>query len=440
MQVWSPQHRLVRSSFARSVALLVSGAALAYGVTALVAPILSRVYTPADFGLLALFTSVVSILAEAASWRYEMAIVLPREEHDAIDLLALSSWIVLAMSVGALGCVAIAGRPLAHLLKSPQLAEFLWWLPLALFALGISQAFSLWATRRKGFRLISISQVTRALGAALVQSAAGFLHAGAAGLVGGRIAGDGTAALTLGAQILHADRGLWRRLLKPDPTHLKRLAREFSDFPKFSLPQGLINALSQSVPAFVLAGFYDPQAVGLYAMGHRLLYLPSRFVGQSVRQVFLQRASEARAHGGDLPRLLVRTTLGLFAIGLLPALLIIVAGPQLFTFALGAEWTRAGQYAQWMVLWLFFLFVNPPAVVLTQVLRIQHLLLIFDCALLVCRAAALIVGGIYFDALTSVALFSIVGAVFNLALIVGMLIYCRRLKGRSPASLDTRGA
>jgi lipopolysaccharide exporter len=175
--------------------------------------------------------------------------------------------------------------------------------------------------------------------------------------------------------------------------------------------------------------------VGLYAMGHRLLYLPSRFLGQSVRQVYLQKASEAHAHGGDLHRLFARTTLGLVALGTPLALAVILFGPPLFRIALGPAWGESGVYAQWMVLWLFFGFINPPAAVLLQVLRLQHWLLLFDVALLAARCGALLIGGRSYSPLTTIALFSIVGAVFNAALPIALWFYTRR--HRPSPSLDS---
>ena len=416
--------RACASAFARNAAILASGTAVGHALTALAAPVLSRIYDPAQFGLLALFTAAVSILTDAASWRYGLAVVLPPGDEDAANLFALACWVVAGTALATLIAVSLGGRWVAGVLGSPALATYLWWVPAALLATGLAENFSYWATRTKEFPRISAAQVTRAGGTALVQVAAGLLRGGTGGLIGGRVAGEGVGLLTLAGQICKRDGARIRRALSR--RRMRHLAREYADFPKFGLPQALVNAVSQSVPVFLLAYFFDATIVGLYAMAHRLLQLPARFIGQSVRQVFLQRASEAHAAGGDLSALAARTTAGLAAMGLVPALVIVFLGPQLFELFLGAEWTTTGVYARWMILWLFFAFINPPATVLTQVLRKQRFLLVFDIAQLIGRTALVVLAGLHSSALTAVALFSVAGALFNAFLVVTMLLYSRK--------------
>ncbi len=425
------------SRFARNVGVLVSGTAIGYALTALISPVLSRIFDPAAFGLLAVFSSVLSILGEAATGRYELAILLPKEDEEGANLFALTALVACGASAITLLGVALAGRPFAQLLKSPEIAPFLWWLPPALLALGVGAAISHWMTRRRNFRAISGAQIYRSAGTAATQMATGFLRTGPIGLIAGRVAGEALSSIGLALSIPAADRAFLKRSIRK--VEIRRLAHAYRDFPKFSMPQGLVNAISQSVPSFLLTAFYDSQIVGFYAMGHRLLYLPSRFLGQAVRQVFLQRSSETQAHGGDIHRLFTRTTLGLFAMGLVPALIIILFGPPFFRVVLGSNWEEAGVYAQWMAVWLFFGFVNPPAAVLMQVLRLQQYLLAFDIALLLARTAALVIGGMAYSPLTSIALFSIVGAVFNAALPVAMWWYTRRHRDLRPALSEDDG-
>jgi len=421
---WPLLREAAASAFARNVAILVSGTTLGYGLTALIAPVLSRLYTPADFGLLALFTSIASILAEAASGRYELAVVLPDRDQESANLLAL------AVLVAAAGCgllcagVALGARPLAELLESPALAPYLWWIPPAVLAIALQRALSYWMTRRRAFRTVSTMHVARAIGVAGVQVGVGAAEATAGGLIGGRAVGEALGGLALLAQLPRGDRHLLRTAITG--RQMRAVARAYADFPKFSMPQGLLNAISQSVAALLLAAFFSAETVGLYAMAHRLLYLPSRFLGQSIRQVYVQQASERHARGGNLHRLFARTTVGLALLGLAPALLIVLWGPALFGFLLGEAWTLAGAYARWMVVWLFFGFLNPPATMLMQVLRRQRALLWFDLALFVCRSAALLVGGTWGTPLATVAVFSLIGGVFNAGLILALWVYTRR--------------
>lgn len=414
--------RALASPFVRNVAVLSSGTALAQVATAAATPVLSRLYDPVHFGLFALFASVVSILAEAASGRFELAIVLPKEDDDALDVLGLALICVGATSVAALLATALAGGWVAARLGEPSLASLLWWVPPALLVIGVFRSLSNWATRKKRFPVISLAQIVRALGIVTVQIISGFAGVGAVGLIGGRTAGETAAAGALWTRLGDAV----GRLRGASWSRMRALASEYADFPKYNLPQSLINAFSQSVAVFLLAGYFGAAVAGIYGMAHRLLVLPSRLISQSVRQVFFQRAGEAHARGLPVFPLLARTTFGLAGVVVLPVVIVVFAGPWIFGFVLGEEWIPAGHYARWMALWLFFVYINPPAVVLAQVLRKNHYLLIYDAALLVCRLAVLAFAGSRYDALTAVALFAGVGAVFNAGWIVFMLGLSRK--------------
>lgn len=413
---------VVASPFVRNVALLTSGTAAGQVITALATPALSRLYSPAELGVFALFLSVVSILSEVASGGYELAVVLPRDDDDAINVLALAGLCVCATVVITLLAVALGGGWAAGVLKSPSIGDLLWWAPPALLAIGLARCLGSWGTRAKRFSSLTLSHGVRALGIVVVQVGAGFAGTGAAGLVGGRVWGEITALGALSVSL----RDLLPRLASASWARMKRLAAEYSDFPRYNLPQSLINSVSQSIPTLLLAAYFDATVVGIYAMANRLLVLPSRLISQPVRQVFLQKAAETKASDGRLFPLLVKATAGLAAVVIVPVVVVMIWGPWIFGFFLGDEWTSAGHYARWLVLWLFFVYVNPPAITLGQVLRKNHYMLVYDIALLAFRAAAIVIGGTRLDALTTIALFSIVGAVFNAGWITFMLVLSQR--------------
>jgi O-antigen/teichoic acid export membrane protein len=179
----------------------------------------------------------------------------------------------------------------------------------------------------------------------------------------------------------------------------------------------MVNAVSQNIPAYMLAAFFSPSVLGFYWFTHRLLSAPSRLVAEAVRKVFYQQVSEKYARGGSVYSDLWKTTAGLLGIGIVPAVLILVTGPQLFSFAFGHEWQVAGVYAQWLTIWWLVGFVNVPSTMLIHVFGLQHLLLSYEVVLAIARVCAIAVGAYIGDDVTSIMLFSIVGALFNGAII-----------------------
>ena len=137
--------------------------------------------------------------------------------------------------------------------------------------------------------------------------------------------------------------------------------------------------------------------------------------------------------------LFFKTTAGLFAIGLLPALALWLAAPQLFAWLFGPQWFMAGEFARYLAVWLLFAFCNLPAVLFARLIRIQRTVFFYNLALLAARVLALVVGGLYLSALQSIIWYSVVGALMNLMLILLVRRALLRQQGRDNSAL-LRGA
>ena len=412
-----------RHGFARDVSVLMSGTAIAQGLTIAAAPILSRLYDPASFGIFALFTSIVSVLSVVATWRYELAIVIPHEDDDAANIFVLACVAALLTSAASAFLVATGGGWIAASLGSPKLQTWLWWLPLSVAMIGFYHALNYWSTRRRHFNRLSISQVFRSIASTGTQTSAGMAGLGATGLIGGQVAGQAMATAVLGAQVWGNDKTVVRNAL--DYSKVKALARKYIDFPKYNSIQALVSSLSQNLPPFLLAFFFSPVAVGLYAISLRFLQLPLNLIGQSVRQVFFQRANEAD-RTGDSYELLKKTTLALFAIGLVPTLAIMLFGPSVIAFILGAKWRMAGVYAQFMMPWLLIGFINTPSIMMIPIHNLQNVHMVYEVAFLLFRVGAVAAGAYMGSDVLSIAFYSVVGVIFNAILIFYVMYHARK--------------
>lgn len=408
--------RLARDGFLRNVLVLMTGTAFAQALTFAMAPVLTRLYDPASFGVFGLFTSLVGIVGVVATGGYHLAIVLADDDGDAVNVLALAAGITGCVSLASL--VLVAGAVRTNWLPSlaggdPTISALVWWLPPAVLAIGLFNGLNYWFTRKRRFAQLSSARLLQTATAVGTQTAAGLLGFGAAGLVVGQVAGQVLSSLSLVGRLWRRDEPLLRRTVRPD--RVRRLAGVHRDFPRYSSPQALLNALSQNIPALLLAASFTPATVGFYLLAHRLLALPTSLVRQSVRQVFYERVNSVPQR--LRARLLLRTTASLALIGLLPALLVVAFAPALFEIVLGAGWREAGVYARYLTLWLYVAFLNPPSVMMFPVLNAQRAHLGIEVVFLGVRAAALLAGGYLGSAVLAVALFAAAGAVFNLVLI-----------------------
>ena len=191
-----------------------------------------------------------------------------------------------------------------------------------------------------------------------------------------------------------------------------------------------MTALSMGLPVLALTHYYGVAVGGAYAFSMRLLSAPMGLVTGALRQVLLQRASQVQHQGERLWPLFLKSTMGLFGLVFLPAAVLCIWSPHLFAWVFGSQWSTAGEFARWLVLWLAFGFCNTPAFLCARIIRIQRTLFLYNVALLVARVLALVIGGMYLTALQSIVLLSVVGILHNVILILTVGRVLRRREDR----------
>ncbi len=409
--------------FLRNILVLMSGTVIAQVITVIVSPILTRLFNPAAFGVFGIYMSIVSIVTAIVTMRYDQALMLPNNNKNAAHLFWAAIFSVIAVSaISLILCLAFF-KQIILLLKIEEIGMWILLFPFSIFLSGLYLTLTSWFARQKKFKKDSISQMVRSTAANSAQVSSGVFNAGPVGLIAGNILGDLLSSFTLIFQMRHDDKQILKEGLHYHS--IKQLGKQYSDFPIYSSTQNFLNAISQNIPVLLLAKFFGPVIVGYYALGVRVLQLPMNFILTSLRQVLFQRASEIHNAQGDTYNLFKKTTLGLFGIAVVPALIIIAFGPFLFGLILGKNWATAGEYARWLIIWLGVGFINPPAILFAQIYRKQKFLFFQDLALLFSRVSTLIIGGLYFDALGSIIMYSIIGFVFNSFIILYMWSFIR---------------
>ncbi|GEO40298.1 polysaccharide biosynthesis protein [Skermanella aerolata] len=403
--------RILRGPFMKNVAVLASGTAMAQVLTVLAYPILMRLYNPDDFGLFALFGALNMTFVAVASGRYELAIVMAKTEEDAANLLALTLAIVGVVSVASGFAVWGFGDDMLALMGYQELGALLWFLPLMILTTTIAQVLSVWATRHKAYKRISMSTISRSVGVAAAQIAAGLVGMGVDGLVLGMIFGTVVSAVIVAWQLIRYDLPSLRLVINWPA--MKRLAKTHLDFPLYSMPQALLSTTTVTVPSILLTALFNPYVAGLYWFTYRLFEMPITLLGDATRRVFYQRAAEMYHKGEDLTDIFIRTTGGLAAMVALPVVIMFVAGPWIYAVAFGDAWREAGVFAQWIVIWWAMRFISLPALMLVPVLNIQRKFLILEVVTLVPRFLVLPAAAWVSNVDVAIAAYSIVGFLFH---------------------------
>lgn len=336
---------LPKGRFARAVALLVGGTALGQVVVAFASPILARLYTPEEFGVLAVYSSLVATVTVVSSFRYEQAIPLPKEEAAAINLLVVSLFALLIVAVATGLFLLFAADYFLVGLGMPGLRDYLWLVPLGVIGNGFYQVLNYWAVRRQDFTAIARTRVARDLAKVSIQVGGGLANLGVWGLLLGYLTGAFAGNALLARRGWRTDKHLLRGHVNWGA--MVTVAKRYIRFPLFSTWAALFNVLGWQLPIVFLAAMYGPKAAGWFSLGHAVLAVPLNMVIESVAQVYLAEAARlVRENPKALKRLFLTILLRLSLVGALPLFAFSLVAPFVFPLVFGPAWERAGQYVQ----------------------------------------------------------------------------------------------
>lgn len=424
---------LSKKPVVRNIITVASGTAIAQMIGILFSPIVTRIYGPEAFGVLGVFTSLTGIIIPVVALTYPTAIVLPKRDEEAKSLVRLSLYIAIIITAVITLSLFLYGTEMLTTLNMEVLIPFIPFVPFILIFSAGQQVAEQWIIRKKQYKVIARVLVANVLLLNVAKIGLGLYIAKAIVLITLTTLGQASifAMLALGSKLSLTKKHSNGKSEQIEKVSLSTVARMYKDFPIYRSPQMLINGLTQSLPILMLTAFFGPIPAGFYAIGNRVLSLPSQIIGKAVGDVFYPRIAEASHNKESLSKLVIKSTLLLATVGLIPFATVVVVGPWLFGFVFGSEWVVAGEYARWMALWTYFIFINNPSVRTLPVIAEQRFHLIFTNINLAVRLSMLIIGAYIFDSATvAIALFSIAGVSSNIVLILLIIKKCRNYDAR----------
>lgn len=337
--------------------ILFSGTIISQLIPFLLSPVLTRIYNPDDFGLFGLYFSVTQIFSVFIAARYEMAIILPKEHKDGVNLLALSCLITSAISFLAFIPVFFFRNEIEILLNNKFSSSWIYLIPFSVFLTGITQAFINWFNRKEQYTAISISRVSRSGVTAGASVAWAFLPFKYAGLIIGDIIGQLIGLLYILVKFFHADKFLLKTVTNEN---MFSQAKRYSQFPKYNVASGLFEKIAGHLPVFFLTAFFGPIVAGFFTLSQRVISAPSAIVARAIGDVFRVEANAEFLETGGAKRIFNNTFKKLFFLSIVPFSILFFFAPSLFEFVFGNEWVKAGEYAQLMTVMFFLQFVTSP--------------------------------------------------------------------------------
>lgn len=407
--------KIWKSELVRNSAKLLSANVLAQVIGLVVYPILTRLYSPEDFGLLNLFLSLGGVLTILATAEYQYAIVLPKQENDARAVMGVGGVILFFVSIVLVPVTLILNRPICNLLGAPEFSVWLMCIPVFVLLGGMWSLLNYWFTRKKQFGQVAEYQLTQSILSSLVKVGMGLQKVLPGGLITGTMLGQGLAMA--GVLIRSRELGKAREKSKDDLTMnlqdlpLKRVAKEYRKFPMYSLPRAVVNNLSGNLPAFVLTPFFGLGELGYFAMAMTLAFRPLNMISGSLYQTFYQRTAEAvnnRQTIWPFFRKFITYTL-LIVCPAFAALYFVL--PWLTALLLGDGWEQTGELIRVMLPWLMMVTIGASISFVPDIFGKQHISAVIEVLYLVLRILALGLGVWMNSFYMAIVAYSVVGTV-----------------------------
>lgn len=337
---------------------LISGEGIGRIIGFIAAPFITRLYTPSDFGILAVFSSLCALSYPFCTLRYNIAIPLHPNEKVGINALAACLFILVVNTLIVSAALILFHSQILSFCSSEDIDAFWYFVPVAFFLCGISEVLSYYSTRYRYFSIIAKVTVTQKIIGASTKIVLGLLHSNVIGLLIGNILAE-SGGLTLYM------RSYWERLRNSarNVTWQKIcfVLKRYVDFPLYRLPSQILQTALGSLPILYFAWHFGTGTTGRISLAITMLSVPVSIACKSVGKAFYgEIAALGRKNGREISALTVRIMKRLLVISIVPFTLVVCFGPWIFQTFFGSEWTESGTFARYLCFYLIFRFVYSP--------------------------------------------------------------------------------
>lgn len=385
-----------RSSLFRNILTLFSGTVIAQALPILLSPVLSRIYTPEDFAILAIITPLITIGATISTFRLDIAVVVPKEDAEARNLLStalVSNLLIVALSAVCVLMIQLLFPPDSLLSESTR--RLLWYIPPGIFAVGWYTAYNYWSTRNKTYRNNAASKIVQAIITILTSIVFGYFIPGAEGLVLGLVAG-----YMMGLVVLY-----FRQKAEAPLSDVRRYSfkstkstlKKYRNFVFVNTPHASLSIFVDQGIVYFLKMFFVNNIIGGFAFAYRYTKAPLGIITSSISQVFYEDASKKVNAGEDIRPMMFKIQKNLFLFTFPFYIIGLIWAPDIFAFVFSDSYYQAGEIAALLLPWIYFNFLISPISGITLIFNRQKEALLLSIIDLALRIAAICIGGWYGD-------------------------------------------
>jgi lipopolysaccharide exporter len=330
----------------RNISTLVAGTLVAQFIVVVIQIFLRRIFPAEDFGAFAIYISITGILMILATFRYEMAIVLPEKTSDATNMVFLGIILSFLFNLILFFVIFFFKDQFADLLNlKPSYSFILYFSPVSIFLFSSYQVINYYLVREKKYNAVSVNKISRRFAEGVTQTGLGMAGKYSTGLIYGDITGHlvnniaGWVQLIRGGFIFRyfSIRSQWQLLLK------------FREFPVYNLIPSFLNAASMHLPLIMIARLYAQETAAYFDLTRWVLAFPASLLALSISQVMLQSISEKSRKKLSIRSDIRQLIVVLSIISATMVIFIMLWGPWLFSIYAGSEYRISGVFAQILV-------------------------------------------------------------------------------------------
>lgn len=338
------------SEFLKNILTLITGSSMGQIILILTSPILTRLYSPEEFGILAIYISVVTLIASLAAGRYEYAILKPKKYYESLSLLYISIILIIIVSVTSLIIVFLFSNQLMKLMNLNNIIV-LYFIPLSIFITALYTSFTMWNNKSKNFKLTAYGDTFRATFISMLQIILSKVNLG---LIFGQIVGSFLAVIIISKNFFKKD---LKRMKRIKFKYILYMIKKYKDFPIYNMPHMLVTSLKINGTVILISTIYGNTVLGFYSLAMRVLVLPISIVGKSINQVYYQKTSSIAENRDEIYKLTIKTILTISIITIPLLILLYFIAPFLFSIVFGEKWLNVGYYVQALIPYMFFMFL-----------------------------------------------------------------------------------
>lgn len=381
------------NTFASNVITLIISNILAQSIPFFIAPLLTRIYSPREFGLCAVFTGISFLLSVLATGRYELAINLPKTSKQAFSILLLSLLLTCIFSIFLMGVIFFWGKDILFMLGKSEMDSLIYFLPFSVFLISVYQCLTYWCTRKKYYKQLAINKITQSSFIGVFQLLSSILGLIKVGLIVGEIVGRIVSTVLILTAILRRDK---KQFVFIRYYRFIIVAKRYIDFPKYLILSHGINTLSSLTPVLFSGVFWGSSFAGFVALADRVLRAPIDLIGGAIRDVIRQEMADEYAKKNKCNIIFLKVFKILITVSLIIFIPLFFLLPSLFTFVFGLEWRVAGEYAQILIPMIAMGLVASPLSIMYIIAEKQQLDLFMQLLRLSFTIVS-VLGGVYYS-------------------------------------------